>query len=508
MKTKHIFFLSVCALLWLSACQASSAPAAPTVVIVAPAHGSTFTAGETVAVQSSAADATGVSRVELVVDNVAVKQDVPPSLPAPVQFTVIQNWTATEGEHTLMVRATNPAGVVGQNAVTVNIKPQAASIAPNTIVATVTPLSTIAQAAPTVAMATTMPVNSPAPLATVCKFDSKFVADVSIPDDTRLAPGQAFQKSWRVLNSGNCAWQNGAALVFVQGQALGGNNAVALPIVNPGQMTDIAIPMQAPTAPGNYSAIWRMRDANGNLFGTQLIVRIIVPAPTTSAACASAPADFDFAASAASINKGETVTLSWGSVNNATGAFLSGGEFNNTGVETPGSRNVRPATTTTYVLRALCAPSGQTRDKSVTIRVNDVANQGPLNGNFEILADGDDSTTDVVHGSLVFRAMAGDIEASCQGADGCNIEHVDLFIYDPNGKLVHQRTERNVKYCAFGGGDNGASCPAYVFFDHNGRWDDAAKTPIIDGGEYRLYAEAFSKDGRKKTIEKFVTINF
>ncbi len=502
------FFLSVLCLTALAACQGQSGASMPTVIIVSPPHGTTFNAGETIGVQSSAADPTGISRVELLVDGVVVKQDAPPNLPAPVQFTIVQTWTATEGPHTLTVRALNPSGAPGHTGITVNVN-----------AATSTQPTSVAQISPTnparTVLVTATPGEeeaTPATQTTTCSYDAEFVGDLTIPDSTPLTAGQRFTKTWRVRNTGSCVWEAGTSLAFAGGAQMGAPNAVAVALVNPGEITDISVSMQAPSAPNTYTGLWRFGDPQGNLFGAQLSVRIIVaapnvatntpptasPAPTTAtASCSGTPNDFVFSASATAINKGDTVTLTWSKVNNATGAFLSGGEFNNNGVETPGSRNARPPTTTTYVLRAVCGASGQTRDKSVTIQILDIANRGPLNGNFSLHPEFSPT-------KFSFFAFAGDIDAPCQGEDGCNIDRVDLYLFDPNGTRVHMRTERNPSYCAFGGGDNGNPCTFYVYADHGNKWPNGS--PVI-AGVYRMYAEAFSKDGRKKTIEDFIELN-
>ena len=36
-----------------------------------------------------------------------------------------------------------------------------------------------------------------------------FVSDVNIPDNTTMTPGQTFTKTWKVFNSGTCAWDVG-----------------------------------------------------------------------------------------------------------------------------------------------------------------------------------------------------------------------------------------------------------------------------------------------------------
>ncbi len=86
----------------------------PSVVILSPPHGSQFREGETVAVQSTSTDATGIARVELLVDGAVVRLDAAPT--PQTTFTLIQNWQAVPGTHTLMVRAYNTSGAVSEPA--------------------------------------------------------------------------------------------------------------------------------------------------------------------------------------------------------------------------------------------------------------------------------------------------------------------------------------------------------------------------------------------------------
>jgi hypothetical protein len=93
----------------------------PTVVILSPVSGTQAKAGETVAIQSSATDVKGVTRVELWVDGSLVRSDVSPQ-PQPA-FSVIQEWTAAVlGSHSVTVKVYNTAGRVSDPAtVTVNV---------------------------------------------------------------------------------------------------------------------------------------------------------------------------------------------------------------------------------------------------------------------------------------------------------------------------------------------------------------------------------------------------
>ncbi|MBC7228016.1 MAG: hypothetical protein H5T61_12435, partial [Thermoflexales bacterium] len=50
-----------------------------------------------------------------------------------------------------------------------------------------------------------------------CTLGARWVADVTVPDNTAFAPGIPFVKTWRVRNSGTCAWEPGTKLVFISG---------------------------------------------------------------------------------------------------------------------------------------------------------------------------------------------------------------------------------------------------------------------------------------------------
>jgi hypothetical protein len=147
-----------------------------------------------------------------------------------------------------------------------------------------------------------------------------------------------------------------------------------------------------------------------------------------------------------------------------------------------------------WFIKACNSPHGCTKSEVATFTS---ANPSPLNGNFSI-------TPEVSPSEFSFSAIAGDIDAPCQGEDGCNIHHVDLSLFDPNGTQVCKHIDNAPSYCAFGGGDNGSPCNFYVYSEHDYRWPDGS--PII-AGEYRMYAEAFSNDGRKKSFEDFIELN-
>ncbi|HSM70541.1 MAG TPA: NBR1-Ig-like domain-containing protein [Anaerolineales bacterium] len=117
-----------------------------------------------------------------------------------------------------------------------------------------------------------------------------FVSDVNIPDNTTMTPGQTFTKTWKVLNSGSCAWEAGFKFAFTTGNALGGSTVTLSNSVASGAQYDISVAMTAPTTPGTYQSNWRMQTAGGQFFGNEVYVIIVVAgtAPTSTGSAATA----------------------------------------------------------------------------------------------------------------------------------------------------------------------------------------------------------------------------
>ncbi len=106
--------------------------------------------------------------------------------------------------------------------------------------------------------------------------NSAFIGDVTIPDGTILTPGQDFQKTWKLQNTGSCGWSTSYRLVFVSGEAMHGASTRVGSSVPPGSRTDVSVDLTAPGSAGTYSGTWRMQDDSGQLFGTFVTVVIKV----------------------------------------------------------------------------------------------------------------------------------------------------------------------------------------------------------------------------------------
>jgi len=153
---------------------------------------------------------------------------------------------------------------------------------------TSTPAPTLIPTLPPPSPFATISFNSPTPNTggTLCD-NSTFVTDVTIPDDTTMAPGAGFVKTWKLLNSGTCTWNISYKIAFASGDLMGGVAAsVAVP-VPPGNQADLSVKLVAPAANGTYKGFWRMQNDKSQPFGNSPWVEIKVSGGSTATAGAS-----------------------------------------------------------------------------------------------------------------------------------------------------------------------------------------------------------------------------
>jgi len=92
--------------------------------------------------------------------------------------------------------------------------------------------------------------------------------DISIPDDTKLAPNTAFSKTWRIKNVGSCTWSRLYTITFFSGNSLRAQYSHHLvEPVEPGETVDLTVDMIAPEKVGVYQSNWMLSDPDGVLFG-------------------------------------------------------------------------------------------------------------------------------------------------------------------------------------------------------------------------------------------------
>jgi len=120
---------------------------------------------------------------------------------------------------------------------------------------------------------TTPALSATAPL---CD-DSAYVSDASVQDGSQVTAGQAFVKTWKIKNTGTCAWGTAYQIRWSHGEKMGGLATNLSTAVQPGAEVEISINLKAPDKAGTYGGYWRLFNNNGYAFGQRFSVIIVVP---------------------------------------------------------------------------------------------------------------------------------------------------------------------------------------------------------------------------------------
>lgn len=117
----------------------------------------------------------------------------------------------------------------------------------------------------------------------VSRLSVKYVGDVSLPDRTVVDGGQTLIKTWQLKNTGDAAWPEGTALIFIKGDESLVPQQVKFPVAAaaPGQTIQASAVINTPTKPGRYTAYFRLQTPNSNArnghkFGKRVWVDLIV----------------------------------------------------------------------------------------------------------------------------------------------------------------------------------------------------------------------------------------
>lgn len=129
-----------------------------------------------------------------------------------------------------------------------------------------------APAAPT----PTSPPIAPTP---ECSSGLRYIEDLTIPDGSIAAPGEALDKRWRVENNGTCNWDERFRLKLIAGPSLGAGETRALYPARSGTQADLQIIFTAPQEPGAYRSAWQAYNPAGQPFGDTIFIDFIVTSP-------------------------------------------------------------------------------------------------------------------------------------------------------------------------------------------------------------------------------------
>jgi lysozyme len=106
--------------------------------------------------------------------------------------------------------------------------------------------------------------------------DLQYQADITVPDNTIVRPGESFVKTWRVLNGGTTTWGEGHRLCYFKDLQMGAPDAVPLPAIGPGEFEDVSVTLIAPDAPGKRRSTWKAKSPDDEFFGQILFALINV----------------------------------------------------------------------------------------------------------------------------------------------------------------------------------------------------------------------------------------
>lgn len=146
---------------------------------------------------------------------------------------------------------------------------------------TSTPFPTLTPVGITETALSTTP--EPSPTSNPC-FNLLYIQDVTIPDGTRLKPGERFTKTWLVQNIGGCAWRPGFTFQHVGGDSMRGSPITLTEAIPTGAKREISVELVVPSGiNGVIESAWQMADDTGVFFGDTLFVKILVGNVTTPA---------------------------------------------------------------------------------------------------------------------------------------------------------------------------------------------------------------------------------
>jgi len=129
---------------------------------------------------------------------------------------------------------------------------------------------------PTSSVLTDVPTFAPPTPTPPCTDVLTYNKDLTIPDDTAVAPGQSIDKQWLVTNSGTCNWDARYRLKLMSGDPMGTASEEALYPARAGTQATLRILFTAPASAGTYRSAWQAIGPGGQAFGDLVFIQINV----------------------------------------------------------------------------------------------------------------------------------------------------------------------------------------------------------------------------------------
>jgi len=293
--------------------------------------------------------------------------------------------------------------------------------------------------APTHALAPAL-APAPAPNAQGCSGTPNIQYAYANP--AAIAPGQVTTLFWGLVGNANAAF-----LQYPNGNRVG--------IGTPGSQ------QVNPTQTTTYFII--------GVCGNNQVQFPITVTVNGGPTCNGTPQISSFTANPTTINSGQSTTLSWGIVTNATNVQLSSSTQGGSGVPTPGSVQSSPTQTTTYFLTAWC--NGNSVQSQVVVTVNNPPPPPPANNTAitSINVNGGLTSGNTTVYSVGYFWNGADAPAVLQGtafnSGGGVIGNSNATRINPNANLtanlnfpLAQSSISRVSFCIIGSSSTDLAC--------------------------------------------------
>ncbi len=114
--------------------------------------------------------------------------------------------------------------------------------------------------------------------------DGTFMGETAPFDKDVVGATKKYDKSWTILNTGTCSWDEGYSFTYLADQSdpeLKGYSIVLKKnatdeYTKPGHTQSFIVKLVAPDEPGEYKGYWKMKDDGGNFFGPLVSLWITV----------------------------------------------------------------------------------------------------------------------------------------------------------------------------------------------------------------------------------------
>ncbi len=127
-----------------------------------------------------------------------------------------------------------------------------------------------------------------------------FMGESGPYDGQALNPNTWYEKTFTIMNTGTCTWDEGYVFAFQPGYSTEGFKGYDIKLrkevdfTKPGESLVFVIKLKSGVQPGEYIGSWKLRDDGGNYFGPLVYVKYVVgtrPEREATAEAATATAE-------------------------------------------------------------------------------------------------------------------------------------------------------------------------------------------------------------------------